>query len=350
MKITQTSCTAQRFNLKAPYTIAYETVDHCDNIFLTIETDAPWVGLGCAAPDKEITGETRESVLAAYRNVIEPALRGQSPFHYARIVDSLKSKLANEPSALAMVDMALFDLVAKKAGLPLYQMLGGYRDHIETSITIGIMDLESTLALALKWKKAGFRSLKIKGGIEIESDIERIIRVREAIGRDISLRFDANGGFTVDQAVQFIRRTHEAGIELFEQPTKRENQELLKQVSQRVSVPVMADESLMTLKDVFHLMQNDCTDMVNVKLMKVGGIAEAMHINSVAKAASVETMIGCMDESALAISAGLHFALACGNVIYADLDGHLDLIDDPYAHFVHLRDGVLYPSGRAGIE
>lgn len=335
--------------LSEPYTIAYQRVESATNVFLRLVTDDRHVGLGCAAPDQDLTGETPDRVLSALRDEVAPLVEGQDPFRFTLLLEKIRQQCPRLPSVLAAVDMALFDLLGKVADLPLWKILGGCREHIRTSITIGILPVDETVHRARHWTAQGFECLKIKGGISIDDDVERVMKVREAVGPEVELRFDANQGYVSDQAVAFIDRTRDARLELLEQPTPRRDLQLLGQVTRRVSIPVMADESLFTLGDAFRLARDGLVDMVNIKLMKVGGISEALQINAVAKASGSEAMVGCMDESALAISAGLHFALARPNVLYADLDGHIGLVGDPAEGSVRLEKGVLYPQDKPGL-
>lgn len=262
--------------LAEPYTIAYETIESASNIFLRIETNTGLCGYGCAAPDLQVTGETPHTVLRAMNDAIIPNLKNSDPFRPVMLLERLKDLVPNNPSALAAIDMALFDLMGKTAGLPLWKLLGGFRSSIKTSVTIGIMPLVETIEKVQEWVKKGFKSLKIKGGANVDSDIERIMKVREIAGPLIELRFDANQGYSVEQSIRFVEATRQAKLELIEQPTAKGEPDLLGRVTSEVHIPVMADESLMNLRDAFRLTKRDLMDMVNVKLMKVGGISEAL--------------------------------------------------------------------------
>lgn len=349
MKITSVEYFRLDMPLAIPYTIAYETVSKATNIILKIDTDKGITGWGCASPDKEVTGETPEDVIANIEKIIIGLLKGQSPFEMVKTMYLLKESVPKASSTLAMVDMALHDILARKAKLPLYQVLGGFRDEIPTSITIGILPLKETLAQAAYYMKKGFSIIKLKGGLNLSEDVEKIQKMREKLGSEFALRFDANQGYSPRETMDFLTQTKNANIEILEQPTSPKKEMQLEELKPVAGVSLMADESLKTLKDAFRLANNDFTDMVNIKLMKVGGIMEAQHINSVAKASGMEVMVGCLDECALGISAGLHFTLSRRNIVCADLDGHLDLLEDPFIDLFTMKNGILYPSKYPGL-
>jgi L-alanine-DL-glutamate epimerase-like enolase superfamily enzyme len=294
MKITAIEAWAVSMPLKEPYTIAYETINSATNIFIRLETNSEITGFGCAAPDLQITGETPETVLKAMSDVIPTTIKGSDPLRSAMLLERIAPLLGSQSSALAAVDMALHDILGKACGLPLWKLLGGFRDRIKTSVTIGILPEKETVARAQDFLAQGFKCLKIKGGKDVDSDIVRVQKVREAVGIETELRFDANQGFTVEQALKFVEKTRHCRLELIEQPTPTGQPDLLGRVTSSVSIPIMADESLITLRDAFRLARRDLVDMVNVKLMKVGGIAIARQINAVARSAGLEVMVGCM--------------------------------------------------------
>jgi L-alanine-DL-glutamate epimerase-like enolase superfamily enzyme len=348
MRIERVEAWAVPMTLAEPYSIAYERVEETTNVFLRLVTQS-FVGLGCAAPDLPVTGETPTSVQQALMEIAEPVLVGADPMRWGALLEELRTPLKVQPAARAAIDMALLDLLGKACDRPVWQLLGGFRNRIETSVTIGILPEFETVDAARARVRAGFRCLKIKGGSDVDSDIARVLRVREAVGEAAEIRFDANQGYSLEDSLRFVAETKRARLELLEQPTARGEPDLLGRLTAEVDIPVMADESLMTLRDAFRLAGQDLVDMVNVKLMKVGGIAEALQINSVARAARMETMVGCVDESEAGIAAGLAFALSRPNVAYADLDGHLDLEGDPASGSLVLREGVLHAPTEAGL-
>ncbi len=349
MRIVRLDVRRVSMRLDEPYAIAYETVDTAENLFVDLVTDGPLVGRGCAAPDAAVTGESLADAEAALCDVAAPLLRGEDPLLRTRLTELLRREIPDRPSARAAVDLALHDLLGQVAGLPVWKLLGGFREGIATSVTVGILPVAETVERARRWLADGFRCLKLKGGRDVDDDVARVIAVREAVGGGVELRFDANQGYTREQALHFVRSVRSADLAILEQPTPAGRPELLGEVAGEVALPVMADESLLGLRDAFRIAAEGLADMVNVKLMKIGGLTPALHVDSVARVAGLEAMVGCMDEAALGIAAGLHFALARPNVEYADLDGHIGLVGDPSAGAVIVRDGVLYPREDPGL-
>jgi L-alanine-DL-glutamate epimerase-like enolase superfamily enzyme len=350
MKITASACWVETFALRESYSVVHgKNITHCDNVFLTLETDEGLRGWGMAAPDDIITGEDAGSVLKAFTDHIQPCLQGENPFYYSRINEQLRDTIPGQPSALAMVEIALFDLMAQKAGVPLYMFLGGYREKIVTSVTIGIMQENLVTARAKELMDQGIKALKIKGGLDVERDIQTVLAVRKITGKNMAISFDANQSYSLIEAAHFIRNTRNAALELIEQPTSPELTFQWHLLRQEGNIPIMADESLKKLSDTFTLTSRGAVDFLNIKLMKVGGITPALQINSSARSADVRSMIGGMDESSLGVAAGLHVALARPNFSHADLDSWLEIENDPFAGLVVLQDGYLIPNNLPGI-
>ncbi|MBU1919374.1 dipeptide epimerase, partial [bacterium] len=230
MKIKRIEFWTVNMKLSVPYTIAYETIDSAANVFLKLETDSGHIGYGCAAPDLPVTGETAETVEASLRKV-EGILLGEDALRRTHLLEEVRKEIPAQPSARAAIDMALHDLLGKSAGQPLWKLLGGFRERILTSLTIGILETQETVEHALSAVGKGFHALKLKGGSDLESDVERLMKVREAVGHEIELRFDANQGYSLAQAKEFIERTRAAKLELLEQPTPKEELAMMGSVS-----------------------------------------------------------------------------------------------------------------------
>jgi o-succinylbenzoate synthase len=350
MKIQTAHVQRRDIPLSQPYTIAYQTYTTAETVFITLTTDTGLSGFGAVTPDAFVTGEDADDVMTVVEQRMIPMLIGADPLRYAMIQEKIRRSFAVKPTARALIDMALYDLLGKRAELPVYKLLGGYRTRIKTSVTVGILSTGQTLAQIGFLIDEGYSIIKLKGGIDVEQDIRTLEAVATKFGSSITLRFDANQGYTQEQTLHFLEHIPDTlHFEILEQPVASDNHAHLGNITRKSSVPVMADESISGLRDAYHLVRHNLVDMINIKLMKSGGITSALHINSVARAAGVEVMVGCMDECQLGIAAGLHFALCRPNIRYADLDGFIDLGEDPTEGCVFVKHGYLYPSEQPGF-
>lgn len=327
--------------LKKPFKIALGTTEVYRGVILRICTEE-YCGYGEAAPSPRITGETTESVIGALKKMKSLVL-GKNPLDVGRIMNDVNRAIVGNTSAKSAVDMALHDILGKRSSLPLYMILGGERDRIPTSLTVGLGSVKDTVKSSKNLISQGARILKVKIGGDPEEDIERIRAIREIT--DIPIRVDANQGYTLKRAMYVLRSIYRYDVEFVEQPIPAKQIEDLAILRKETEIPIMADESAHSKEDVLRLIGK--VDAINIKLMKSGGIREAIRIISLARAAGMKVMVGCMVETKLGISAGAHFALGYG-ADYADLDGFWDLSSQPFEG-VKFKDGFIEVSERAGL-
>ncbi len=324
MKITAIELGMLRVPLKTPFKTALRTVDRVEDVVVLVRTDTGHTGYGEAAATAVITGDTHGSIIEAVRHFITPRLLGQDVVNLNRLCALVQTSMERNTSAKAAVEIALYDLWAQLHGAPLYQMLGGGDPVITTDITISVDYIDKMVADSLSALERGFESLKIKVGKDIGLDIERVKAIHAAVQGRALLRLDANQGWTAKQAVHAMRALEDAGVvlELLEQPVKAADIAGLKYVTDRVNTPVMADESVFNPSQVIDLIQQRAADIVNIKLMKTGGLSNAIRIADIAGIHGVPCMIGCMIESSISVAAAVHLAVAKSDVITkVDLDG-----------------------------
>ncbi len=332
MRIKKIELGEVQIPLVTPFKTALRTVDSVNDIVVRITADDGREGFGEAPATAVITGDTKGSIVTAIRDFIAPAITGMDIEDMDGIMSRMHKCIVKNTSAKAAVDMAVYDLYAKNLGRPLYKVLGGNQDTIETDITISVNDTEEMVRDSLRGIKQGFRILKVKVGKEGFKDVERIAAIRQAVGKDIVIRVDANQGWQPKDAVRIIRAMEDKGldIDLVEQPVNAHNFEGMKYVTSNVSTLILADESVFSPQDAIRLIQEGAADLINIKLMKTGGIYEALKICGIAESFGVECMTGCMLESKLAVSAASHLAAAKGVITRHDLDGPALCRTDPY--------------------
>ncbi|MFB1097823.1 dipeptide epimerase [Terribacillus sp. JSM ZJ617] len=331
MKVARIDVYQSAVPLKKAFKTALRTVTVAESIVVKVTTDDGVIGWGEAPPTHVITGDSLASIHYAVEAIIKPAITGMSLLERDALFHQLQQCLVGNTSAKAAVDMALHDCIAQYAGIPLYHLLGGARDTLETDYTVSVNTPSEMASDAAGYVKDGFRTLKIKvGKDDIETDIKRLQAIREAVGSSITLRLDANQGWDRKTAVRAISRMEDMdlAIELVEQPTAAADLKGLQYVTANVQTPVMADESLFSPQDALALLEMRAADLLNIKLMKAGGIQPALDIARIARSYGVECMVGCMIESRIGISAAAHLAASQQHITRVDFDAPLMLRED----------------------
>ncbi|MBG9378277.1 dipeptide epimerase [Panacibacter sp. DH6] len=350
MKIAAVHAYLEKLPLTKPYTIAYKTIADTSIVFLEIVLDNGITGIGASNPFEEVVGETPLQTLENLQTDFVQQMVGKDIRAFNQLIDEATLHFKHLPGTIAAIDIALHDAFCKHIDIAVADLYGRKINALPTSVTIGIKDIAAMVDEAKLNYNNGFRVLKIKTGLHVEEDIERIVKLREAFAGDITIRVDANQGYDFHQLNQFINATATLDVELIEQPLPRGSEEALLLFPEKERKKIAADESLLDAGFAMQLAQQPLPfGIFNIKLMKCGGIKAANEIATIAKYAGIDLFWGCNDESIAGISAALHIAYACSNTKYLDLDGSFDLSRDLVSGGFMLKDGLMYCTGKAGL-
>ena len=302
-----------------PFRIATGTMHHAQNIFIRVETDEGLAGVGECSAFPMIAGETQSTCYEMAKEFAR-LWKGKDASDIEGRLKELDDFTAFNSTAKSAFDMALYDLAAQYAGLPLYKYLNGNEKPMETDLTIGIDEPEHMAAMALDFKKKGVRIIKVKLGKDAETDLRRVQMIRDAVGEETRLRLDANQGWDFETAKTLLVKMGDYNIEFCEQPMRQWNDFHLPALRKISPVKIMADESIFNHHDALRLIYAGACDYVNIKFAKSGGIREAIRINEVCSDHQIPCMMGGMLESRLALTAFAHFAMSQNNIQFYDMD------------------------------
>jgi L-alanine-DL-glutamate epimerase-like enolase superfamily enzyme len=280
-------------------------------VIVKVHTDAGLVGLGEASISALWSGETQAGSVAVIRDLIAPALVGTDPRDITRARRIMDFLVKLNPFTKAAVEMALWDLAGKAAGLPVWRLLGGkVRDRVRIKLVLWASDIPAVCGMAEMFLARGADCLKVKVGLDPVSDVARVRAVRRLVGPDIAVSIDANTGWTSSQARDSLRRLADTDLLVAEQPIPAGDPAALAEIRRDAPCPIMADESVFTLEDAWLLSTHRAADVLSVYPGKHGGIAATAEVVAVARAAGLRCAIGSNLELGVGTAAMLHLAAA----------------------------------------
>jgi L-Ala-D/L-Glu epimerase len=302
-----------------PFTIATGTMEYAQNILIKVVINDAIIGIGECSAFPMIVGETQNTCYEMAKDFAKIWI-GKEALDIEKRMNELHLFTAGNSTIKSAFDMALYDIAAQEAKLPLYEFLGGIKKDMLTDITVGINTPAIMAAQAKAFVDNGATILKIKLGKDVATDVQRMKTIRESIGNNIKIRIDANQGWSVEDATSALAQLGEYNIEFCEQPMRVYNDEHLPELVKTSPIKIMADESVYNHHDAKRLIKNKACDYINIKMAKSGGIHEALKIIAVAKENNIPCMMGGMLESRVALSAFAHFAAANPQIIFYDMD------------------------------
>ena len=349
MKISCVTATPVRVPRPQAFTSSLGRSLDTENAVVQVQTDEGMTGIGevCSIWDRKGRGQSED-----INDLLAEALIGRDPFRISEITALMESLLHRSYPAKAGIEMALYDIVGKALNTPVYNLLGGLvRERVLLSHSLSMGTPNEVAAQALDLAKQGYKTLKSKIGMDLQQDLKTVQAIRDRVGDGITLRVDANMGWSsAKEAVQCIKNLEQFNLELVEQPVHFSDLEGLCFVREHVNVPIMADESVWTSDDALACVRARAVDVFNVYVSEAGGIGCAARIFAIAEAARLPCIVGSMPELGIGTAAQAHLAFAMRNLGYAsDVNGFIYQSDDVIVEKLQIEDGYLYPPAGPGL-
>jgi len=347
MKISKVEVLPVSLPLKHLYVISGGPIKTLDHVITKIHTNEGIVGVGEASPLPEYSDETQEGIIIALRKFLIPAILNEDPLNIAGILARMDAAISGHTFAKTAIDIALWDIAGKATKSPAYQLLGGLcREKISLTWCIGMGAMKDMVREAVDSVEKGFPTIKMKIGKDPEKDLQNVAAVRDAIGEGYKIRVDANQGYTRDVAVRTLRRMEKYELQLIEQPVNRFDLDGMAEITRALDTPILADESVFSPADAIRVIKNEAADVINIKIMKPGGLNNSRKIATIAEAAGIPCLLGSNLEMGVGIIAGAHMAAATQNITYeSDLVSPVlylladDVLKEPYqldGHFLEV--------------
>jgi L-alanine-DL-glutamate epimerase-like enolase superfamily enzyme len=356
MKITRVETIPVKVPIRPEFQITGSLGKHIESPFLIlrVHTDEGLIGLGEVSCTPVWSGEDQVTAAHIISGFLAPAVQGEDPRDIETLTIKMRRAVAGNPFTKSGMEIALWDIVGKSTGLPVYRLLGGkVRDVVPIKMSVSGAEPQRAAQLAEWAMGRGLKALKVKVGIEPGGDVARVKAVRAAIGPNVRLGADANGGWSPRVAIQTIRRlADECGIFFAEQPVAPLDVQWMADVRRNVPVPVMADESCYTLQDAMALVRASAADILSVYVGK-GGIGPARKIAAVAEAAGLTCTVGSNLELGIASAAMAHLATATTGIgaeeFPCDILGPLAYEEDLLTEPMEFHDGAMRASDKPGL-
>jgi L-Ala-D/L-Glu epimerase / N-acetyl-D-glutamate racemase len=351
VRLTRLETVPVMARFRHPFVVWRGSVLEKCHVIVLLHTDDGRVGVGEAAPFLQYVAETPEDVRATLEHYLAPLLEGFDPLELEQLGRVFEQALDGHHFSKCAVEMAMWDLVGQKLDVPLYQLLGGrVREAIEIAVVLQTASPEEAAREARERVAQGFHSLKLKLGFGLDEDVARVRQVREAIGPDVAIRVDPEESYTYKQTLALAQALEPEQLELISQPVARTAWDEMRMLRERLSVPLLADECIVTPEDVLQCVRLGAADAINIKILKSGGLVNARRMAAVAHAARLPCLLGSTLELGPGTAFAAHFGVATPTVSWpSEIQGPVLLEDDMLVTPLRIERGRLWPPHKPGL-